>query len=80
MVDVRRHTAVPHSLGGILLEVPLIKLLYTWHVDCAWQGNLHVNQIRKRELAATVYHNLQVFLEETDVHTLEQLLIRHWYS
>ena len=32
------------------------KLLCTWHVDHAWQGNL--NRIQNREHAATVYHNL----------------------
>ena len=66
MVDATRCTAVLHSSS----TWPAQKLPCTCHVDCAWQEN--INQIQNRELAATVYDNLQVLLEETDVHTFKQ--------
>ena len=45
---------------------PLQKLLCTWHVDRAWRENLKM--ISDNNLKITVYHNLRVLLEETDVH------------
>ena len=41
------------------------KLLCTWHVDPAWQGA--VNNTKDKEVAATVYHNVRVLMEETDI-------------
>jgi len=43
------------------------KLLCTWHVDRAWRGA--VNNIKDKEVAATVYHNVRVLMEETDVES-----------
>ena len=40
------------------------KLLCTWHVDCAWRKA--VNSIKVQEIAAIVYHNVQVWMEEID--------------
>ncbi len=48
------------------------KLLCTWHVDRAWRGQL--NQIRSQVLAATLYKNLRIMLEEPNVDTFEKLL------
>ncbi len=48
------------------------KLLCTWHVDRAWRGNL--NQIKSPDLAASIYRNLRVLLEEQDIETFEALL------
>ncbi len=49
------------------------KLLCTWHVDRAWRG--HLNSVRDRELAQSVYQNLRVLLEETNVAQFESLLM-----
>lgn len=48
------------------------KLLCTWHVDRAWRGQL--NHIKSKLLAATLYSNLRVLLEEQNVDTFEKLL------
>ena len=48
------------------------KLLCTWHVDRAWRG--HLNIVQDKQLAQTIYHNLRVLLEETDVRRFEKLL------
>ena len=48
------------------------KYLCTWHVDRAWRGAR--NSIKGREVAAKVYHNVRVFLEETDSDTFTTLL------
>ena len=48
------------------------KLLCTWHVDRAWRGAL--NSIKDKEVAAKVYHNLRVLLEETDIDTFNTML------
>ena len=50
------------------------KLLCTWHIDRAWRGQLH--QITDKKLQQTVYHNLQLLLDETDRNTFEDLLQR----
>ena len=49
------------------------KLLCTWHVDCAWRGAV-TNKIEDKEIAALVYHNLRVLMEETDSDVFEELL------
>ena len=53
---------------------PPQKLLCTWHVDRAWRENL--NKISDNNLKITVYHNLRVLLEETDVHMFKLMLER----
>ena len=53
---------------------PPNKLICTWHVDHAWRENL--KKFTNSELKATLYHNLRVLLEETDVHMFELLLER----
>ncbi len=47
------------------------KLLCTWHVD-RWRG--HLNTVRDIQLSQTLYHNLRVLLEETNITRFEQLL------
>ena len=49
------------------------KLLCTWHVDRAWRGAVK-NKIQYKELAALVYHNLQVLMKETEKDKFEELL------
>ena len=53
---------------------PPKKLICTWHVDRAWRENL--KKFTNSELKVTLYHNLRVLLEETDVHMIELLLER----
>ena len=53
---------------------PPQKLLCTWHVDRAWRENL--KKISDNNLKITVYHNLRVLLEETDVHMFKLMLER----
>ena len=48
------------------------KLLCTWHVDRAWRGA--VNNIKDKEVAVTVYHNVRVLMEETDVGRFKVML------
>ena len=48
------------------------KLLCTWHVDRVWRGA--VNNIKDKEVAATVYHNVRVLMEETDIKTFRLML------
>lgn len=48
------------------------KLLCTWHVDRAWRGA--VNGIKDKEMAALVYHNLRVLMEESDINKFKTLL------
>ena len=47
------------------------KLLCTWHVDRAWRGQLKI--IKDKQLAQKVYHNLRVFMEETDEGKFEHV-------
>ena len=49
------------------------KLLCAWHVDRAWRTNLR--QIKPHDLAASIYHNLRVLLEEHDIEKFENLLL-----
>ncbi len=46
------------------------KFLCTWHVDRAWRG--HLNTVRDIQLSQTLYHNLRVLLEETNITRFEQ--------
>ena len=48
------------------------KLLCTWHVDRAWRGA--VNRIKDKEVAATVYHNIRVLMEEIDIDKFKLML------
>ena len=50
------------------------KLLCSWHVDRAWRKNLYL--ITEKELQISVYHNLRILLEETDVTMFEFLLTK----
>ena len=49
------------------------KLLCTWHVDRAWRGALKT-KVQDKEVAAAVYHNLRVLMEEPDKDEFEELL------
>ena len=53
------------------------KLLCTWHVDRAWRG--HLNSVKDRELAQTIYHNLRVLMEEQDKEQFE-ILLKHKHN
>ena len=48
-------------------------LLCTWHIDRAWLKKLN-DLILSRNERITVYHHLQVLLEETDIETFNVLL------
>ena len=48
------------------------KLLCTWHVDRAWRGA--IKSIKDKDIAAKVYHNLRVLMEETDIDTFTTML------
>ena len=48
------------------------KLLCTWHVDRSWRGA--VNKIKDKEVAATVYHNVQVLMEVIDINKYNLML------
>lgn len=45
------------------------KLLCTWHVDRAWRG-----AVNDKEMAALVYCNLRVLMEESDIKKFKTLL------
>ena len=47
-------------------------MLCTWHVDRAWRGA--VNKIKDKEVAATVYHNVRVLMEEIDIDKFKLML------
>lgn len=49
------------------------KLLCTWHVDRAWRGAIQ-NKIQDKEVAALVYHNVRILMEEINVDEFEKLL------
>lgn len=51
---------------------PPHRLLCAWHVDQAWRKNL--KQFTDNHLKASIYHNLRVLLEETDINKFEVLL------
>ena len=48
------------------------KLLCTWHIDRAWRGA--VNAIEDKEIAALVYHNIRVLMEEGNVDKFKIML------
>ena len=50
------------------------KLLCTWHVDRAWRGA--VNAIQDKQIAALVYHNIRLLMEESDVENFKFMLDR----
>ena len=49
------------------------KLLCTWHVDRAWRGALKT-KVQDKQVAAAVYHNLRVLMEEPDKDEFEELI------
>ena len=49
------------------------KLLCTWHVDRAWRGAFK-NKIEDKGLAALVYQNLRILMDEKNVDVFEELL------
>ena len=49
------------------------KLLCTWHVDRAWRRAVK-NKIEDKGLAALVYQNLRILMDETNVDAFEELL------
>ncbi len=53
---------------------PPKRLLCTWHVDKAWRKN--IDKLADDQLKITIYHNLRVLLDETDVPKFEVLLQR----
>lgn len=48
------------------------RLFCAWHVDRAWRENL--KQFSDNQVKVTIYHNLRVLLEETDINKFETLL------
>ena len=48
------------------------KLLCIWHVDRAWRGA--VKKIKHKEVAATIYHNMRVLMEEIDINIFKLML------
>ena len=49
------------------------KLLCSWHVDRAWRDNVK-SKIRDKDLETTVYQNLKILMEESDINNFESLL------
>ena len=50
------------------------KLLCTWHVDRAWRNA--IKGIKDKEIAALVYHNIRVLLEESNPETFKTMLVK----
>ena len=50
------------------------KLLCTWHVDRAWCNT--IKGIKDKEIAALVYHNIRVLLEESNPETFKTMLVK----
>ena len=48
------------------------KLLCTWHVDRTLRGA--IKSIKDEDIAAKVYHNLRLLMEETDIDTFTNIL------
>ena len=48
------------------------KLLCTWHIDRAWRKAL--SGTNNKEIAALVYHNIRLLMEERDVDNFSEIL------